>query len=213
MYVIMVIISSLSLSRNWVFNTLWPRRNGHRFADNVSKCIFLNENICILIIISLQFVPEGQINNVPALAQIMAWCWPGNKPFSEPMMESLLRHIPVCVTLPQWVNRYLYFSHQLTLCVLMVSYEPTNLVQHWCSNSRPVPQQCETQVLRRTDNFFKIFLSFHVYNHCSTSNFLAYCKHSDIRCTKSQNLNVSRLGLQLSLRNILKSSLKWRMKM
>ena len=40
-----------------------------------------------------------------------------------------------------------------------------------------------------------------------------YCKISNIRRTKSQNLNVSRLSLQLSLRNILKLSVKWRMKM
>ena len=36
---------------------------------------------------------------------------------------------------------------------------------------------------------------------------------SNIRRTKSQNLNVSRLGLRMSLRNILKPSVKWRMKM
>ena len=40
-----------------------------------------------------------------------------------------------------------------------------------------------------------------------------YHKISIIRRTKSQNLNVSRLGLQLSLHNILKPSVKWRMKM
>ena len=40
-----------------------------------------------------------------------------------------------------------------------------------------------------------------------------YRKVSNIRRTKCQNLNASRLGLQLSLRNILKSSVKWRMKM
>ena len=40
-----------------------------------------------------------------------------------------------------------------------------------------------------------------------------YRKISNIRHTKSQNLNVSRLGLQLSLCNILKPSVKWRMKM
>ena len=38
-------------------------------------------------------------------------------------------------------------------------------------------------------------------------------KFSNIRRTKFQNLNVSRLGLQLSLRNILKPNFKWRMKM
>ena len=40
-----------------------------------------------------------------------------------------------------------------------------------------------------------------------------YHKVSNISRTKCQNLNVSRLGLQLSLRNILKQSIKWRMKM
>ena len=37
-----------------------------------------------------------------AMVQIMAWCRPGDKPLSEPMMVSLLTHI--CVTRPQWVN-------------------------------------------------------------------------------------------------------------
>ena len=35
----------------------------------------------------------GIINNIPALVQIMAWCWRGDKPLSEPMMVSLLTHI------------------------------------------------------------------------------------------------------------------------
>ena len=40
-----------------------------------------------------------------------------------------------------------------------------------------------------------------------------YRQVSNIRRTESQNLNVSRLGLQLSLRNILKPDVKPRMKM
>ena len=57
----------------------------------------------ILIKISLKFVPKGQINNIQALVKIMAWRRPGDKPSSEPRMESLLTHI--CVTRPQW---YIY---------------------------------------------------------------------------------------------------------
>ena len=53
----------------------------------------------ISIKISLKFVPNGPINNIPALVQIMAWRRPGDKPLSEPMMVSLLTHI--CVTRPQ----------------------------------------------------------------------------------------------------------------
>ena len=54
------------------------------------KCIFLNENVRISIKISLKFVPKGPINNNPALVQIMAWRWSGDKQLSEPMMVSLL---------------------------------------------------------------------------------------------------------------------------
>ena len=73
------------------FNTLRPIQNGRQFPDDISKCIFLNENVWISIKISLKFVPKGPINNIPALVQIMAWCRPGDKPLSEPMMVSLLR--------------------------------------------------------------------------------------------------------------------------
>ena len=82
-------------------NTLRPRQNGRRFADDTFKRIFLNENVRILIKISLKFVPKGPINNIPALVQIRAWRGSGDKPLSEPMLVSLLTHI--CVTRPQWV--------------------------------------------------------------------------------------------------------------
>ena len=83
-------------------NTLRPRQNGRRFADDTFKRIFLNENVRISIKISLKFVPKGTINNNPALVQIMAWRRSGDKPLSEPMMVSLLTHI--CVTRPQCVK-------------------------------------------------------------------------------------------------------------
>ena len=59
----------------------------------------LNETVLILIKISMKFIPEGPINNIPALVQIMAWRRPGDKPLSEPMMIISLTHI--CVTRPQ----------------------------------------------------------------------------------------------------------------
>ena len=57
-------------------------------ADDIFKCIFLNENIWISLKISQKFIPKGAINNIPALVQIMAWCWLGNKPLSEPIMAN-----------------------------------------------------------------------------------------------------------------------------
>ena len=78
------------------FDPLRPRQNGRHFADDTLNHIFLNENVRISIKISLKFAPNGPINSIPALVQIMAWRRPGDKPLSEPMMFSLLTHI--CVT-------------------------------------------------------------------------------------------------------------------
>ena len=59
-------------------NTLRPRQNCRHFADDILKCIFLNENVWIPIKFSLKCVPKGPINNNPALVQIMAWHQPGD---------------------------------------------------------------------------------------------------------------------------------------
>ena len=84
------------------FNSLRPRQNGRHFADDIFKCIFLNENVWIPIEMSLKVVSKSQINNIPALVQIMAWRRSSDKPFSEPINVSLLTHI--CVIRPQWIN-------------------------------------------------------------------------------------------------------------
>ena len=105
-------------------NTLRPRQNGRHFADGIFRCIFLNENVWISINISLKFVLKGPINNIPALVQIMAWRRQGDKPLSEPMMVSLLKHI--CVTRPQWVNcmcrvwMMLVYIHTFQYCMVTV---------------------------------------------------------------------------------------------
>ena len=91
-----------SLRFTSLINRLRPRQNGSHFADNIFKWIFLNENVWIPIKTSLKFVPQGPINNIPALVQIMAWRRPGDKPLSGPMTVSLTTHI--CVTRPQWVK-------------------------------------------------------------------------------------------------------------
>ena len=69
-----------------VVNSLRPRQNRRHCADNIFECNLLNENVWIMIKISLKFVPKGPNNNVPALVQIMAWRQTGDKPLSEPMM-------------------------------------------------------------------------------------------------------------------------------
>ena len=46
-----------------VFNPSTPGQNGCHFADNIFKCIFVNEKFCIPIQISLKFVPKDPIDN------------------------------------------------------------------------------------------------------------------------------------------------------
>ena len=104
-------------SINNPINTLRPRQNRRYFADDIFKCISLNENVWIAINISLNFVPKGLINHIPALVQIMAWRRPGDKPLSEPMMISLPTHI--CVTRPQWVKSEIEMYNNATANTLL----------------------------------------------------------------------------------------------
>ena len=87
------------------FSILGQRQNGRYFADDIFKCIFLNGNVFK---ISLKFVPKGPIHNIPALAQIMAWCRPGDKTLSEPMIVSLLTHI-ASLGLNELMKHFLFF--------------------------------------------------------------------------------------------------------
>ena len=65
-------------------------------ADDIFKCIFLNQNYRILIQISLKCVPRSQIDNKPAMVQVMAWRRTGDKPLPEPMLaqftDAYMRH-------------------------------------------------------------------------------------------------------------------------
>ena len=101
-----------------VVDALRPRQNDRYFAENIFKCIFLIENVWISIKMSLKPVPWGQINNIPSLVQIMAWCRAGDMRLSEPMMVSLLTHI--CVTRPQWVKTLLLLLLVVVAVVVVV---------------------------------------------------------------------------------------------
>ena len=95
-----------------MLNRLRPRQNGRHFADDHFKCICLKENIWISIDFSLKFVSNGRINNIPAMAQIMAWRRLGDKPLSEQVMASLQMHI--CVTRPS--------DYYLCLCLMFLCH-------------------------------------------------------------------------------------------
>ena len=150
-------------------NTLRPRQNGRQFTDDLFKCIFLNENVWISIEVSLKFVPEGLINNIPALVQIMAWRLPGDKPLSEPMMVSLPSHI--CVTRPQHSNYLRYaIPHSLPVTKILCSGCLCSLTSQvgfyvklmgkwrWEQGLRELQLKCETKRFRFKIDDFEIML-------------------------------------------------------
>ena len=72
-----------------------------RHFDDIFTCIFVNEKLCILIKISLKFVPKGPIYNNPALVSITNWRRRiGDKPSYESMLTRSLTHI--CGTRGRW---------------------------------------------------------------------------------------------------------------
>ena len=83
----------------------WPP-----FSRRYFQIYFLNENVWVLTKILQKLVSKSQINNIPALVQIMAW----RRPLSEPMMVSLL-----ILARPQWVKQ------------VLGSYLPSQC-QTWC---------------------------------------------------------------------------------
>ena len=75
-----------------------PEWNGHHFADYSFKYIFIKEIFRSSILISLEFVPKGQIDNNSTIfsIQVLAWRRAGEKPLSEAMQS----HIVEALTSP-----------------------------------------------------------------------------------------------------------------
>ena len=55
-------------------------------SQTIYSDAFLWMKICVLIKISLKFVPKGPIDNNPALVQILAWRRIDDKPLFEPVL-------------------------------------------------------------------------------------------------------------------------------
>ena len=81
-------------------------------ADDLFKCIFLNENYRIPIQISLKCVARSLINNKPALVQVMAWRRTGTSHYLNQCWPSSLTHI--CGTRGRWVKLRSIYSHGST---------------------------------------------------------------------------------------------------
>ena len=78
-------------------NVSRSRQGDRHFANDILKCIFINENVWISIKFALKCVPKVPINNTPALIQVMAWYRAGDKPSSELVMlwltDAYMRHL------------------------------------------------------------------------------------------------------------------------
>ena len=114
------------------------------FADNILKHNFVDENVQLLIKISLNIIPYGPIENNPALVQIMACHQIGDKPLSEPVMV-LFGDAYMCLsdelTDCWWIKFSLFFFpimisyhiiYEFTYW-LTVAYRQhmSDLAQHW----------------------------------------------------------------------------------
>ena len=85
-------------------------------AEDIFERIFLNENVRILIQISLKFVPKGPIDNKSILVQVMAGTEQATSHYLNQCWPYSLTHI--CVTRPQWVNSIAALSGcWLVVCV------------------------------------------------------------------------------------------------
>ena len=71
--------------------------NRRHLADSIFKCIFLTENVFILIKWSQKYVHKGPIDK-SELVMVMAWHLYGAKPFPEPMMTQFPKlYAPPCL--------------------------------------------------------------------------------------------------------------------
>ena len=67
-------------------NSSLPAQVGCDFADDMFRCIFMNEKVFHVVRISLKSVRKGPVDNISALVQIMAWYRTGDKALTEPML-------------------------------------------------------------------------------------------------------------------------------
>ena len=92
-------------------------------ADNIFKYIFVNEKFCILIKISLMFVPKGPIDDNPALVQIIARRRIGDKPLSEPMLTH--RHTYAALRGDEFNNSYGLIQediYHIVTCLVLINW-------------------------------------------------------------------------------------------
>ena len=126
--------STLAIDNIFVhFNILKPKLSECHLADDIFKCIFLNENVWIPIKISLKFVPKGLINNIPALVQIMAWRRPGDKPWNETHCENICPGNMIIIRDTRNQENISYSGQYTVRCLFVISIIPYDNHITWMS--------------------------------------------------------------------------------
>ena len=128
---------------NAAINSLRPRRNGRFNADDIFKCIFLNENVWFPTKMSVKFVPKGPINNILALVQIIAWRRPGDKPLSEPMRVYWGIYVSPGLNELKWNNNGITILHYVLINSEFCNWVPSLCLwsffcRYWYSHPFPL---------------------------------------------------------------------------
>ena len=132
-------------------NILRLRQNSHHFADNIFTPICLIEN-CILIPFSVKFVmfvSQHPIHNNPALVQVMAFCWTGDKPgFWHIIWSWWVNSLWPSDTI--WWHRSWSTLVQVMACCLTAPSHYLN--QYWLIISKVLWHSSEDIVIRRFED-------------------------------------------------------------
>ena len=112
-------------------NTHWDRYIIAAILQMTYSNSFYCKEIVLFIQISLKIVSKGPICSEPALVQIMAWHWVGNKPLSDQWWPGLLMH--KCITQSKWVNIkcWLLFECGITPVMSSVKSGETKTCTRW----------------------------------------------------------------------------------
>ena len=102
--------------------TRWDRDEMNKIAQTIISNMFSSIKIFEFRLKFHWNLFLGAIDNIPALVRIMAWCWPGDKPLSDPMMVNLPTRLYTIsshwVNSVQWTMRstFVFICHHLISC-------------------------------------------------------------------------------------------------
>ena len=133
--------------------TDWDRdKMGTIFADDIFKCIFVNEYVWISTNISLKIVLKDPINNIPASVQIMTWHRSGDKSLCEPNHRVFIKFQSKFVPKIQRTTRQ---------CLVRLWFDAKMLLTHWGRDKKDTISQTTFSNVFSSMKMFKYRFKFH----------------------------------------------------